>query len=94
MGGGTLARFRAEAEVVASLQHPNIVQVHAVGEHSGAAFFSMEFCAGGSLAHQLKGAPLAPAAAAALAEVLARAMHAAHRAGVVHRDLEAGPTYC
>ena len=89
-GGDALVRFRTEAEVVAGLQHPNIVQVHAVGEHNGAAFFSMEFCAGGSLARQLKGAPLAPAAAAALAEVLARAMHAAHRAGVVHRDLKPG----
>src|SRR6266436_2751750 len=40
-----LARFRTEAEAVARLQHPNIVQVFDVGEHDGLPFFSLEFCA-------------------------------------------------
>jgi serine/threonine-protein kinase len=44
-----LARFRTEAEAVARLQHPNIVQIHEVGEHNGWPFFSLEFCPGGSL---------------------------------------------
>jgi WD40 repeat protein len=83
-----LSRFRAEAEAVARLQHPNIVQVHEVGEHRGLPFFSLEFCAGGSLAQRLDGPPLEPGQAAGLVEVLARAVHHAHQNGVVHRDLK------
>lgn len=83
-----VARFRAEAEAVARLQHPNIVQVHEVGEHEGRPFLSLEFCAGGSLDRKLAGTPLPPLEAAALVETLARAVHAAHEAHVVHRDLK------
>jgi serine/threonine-protein kinase len=83
-----LARFRAEAEAVARLQHPNIVQVYEVGEHDGLPFFALEFCAGGSLARRLDGQPLPAAQAAELVEALARAMAAAHRAAVIHRDLK------
>jgi serine/threonine protein kinase len=43
------ARFRTEARAVARLQHPHIVQVFEVGEHQGQPYFSLEFCAGGSL---------------------------------------------
>ncbi len=81
-------RFRTEAEAVARLQHPNIVQVHEVGEHDGRPFFSMEFCPGGGLDHKLGGTPLPPAEAARLVETLARAVEAAHRRNVVHRDLK------
>ncbi len=45
-----LARFRSEAEAVAQLQHPNIVQIYEAGEHEGYPFFSLEFCGGGSRA--------------------------------------------
>ncbi len=82
------ARFQAEAEAVARLQHPNIVQVHEVGECDGRPFFSMEFCAGGSLATRLAGTPLPISEAAALVETLARAVQHAHQHGVVHRDLK------
>jgi hypothetical protein len=85
-----LVRFRTEAEAIARLQHPNIVQVHEVGEHEGRPFFSMEFFPGGSLEKKLAGTPLPPPEAARLAEVLARAMHAAHRQQVIHRDLKPG----
>jgi eukaryotic-like serine/threonine-protein kinase len=81
-------RFRAEAEALARLQHPGIVQVYEVGEHEGRPFFSLEFCAGGSLANKLAGGPLPPAEAAALVEAVARAVGVAHRAGIVHRDLK------
>jgi serine/threonine-protein kinase len=81
-------RFRQEALAVARLQHPNLVQVFEVGLHDGLPFFSLEFVAGGSLADRLQAHPLEPRAAAALVEVLARAMAYAHQRGVVHRDLK------
>jgi serine/threonine-protein kinase len=83
-----LARFRTEAESIARLQHPNIVQVFEVGEHREMPFFSLEFCGGGSLAKKLAGTPLQPAEAAALVQTLARAMQAAHDKEVIHRDLK------
>ena len=82
------ARFRTEAEAIARLQHPGIVQVFEVGEHDGMPFFSLEFCAGGSLADKLDGTPLPPQEAARLVEELARAVQAAHDKGIVHRDLK------
>jgi len=83
-----LGRFLAEAEVVARLQHPHIIQIHTIGEHQGRPYFSLEFAGGGSLARRLAEGPLAAKAAAELAETLARAVHAAHRGGIVHRDLK------
>jgi hypothetical protein len=83
-----LSRFRGEAEAVARLQHPNIVQVYEVGEHGGLPFFSLEFCPGGSLAQRLGGPPLEPSRAAEVVAVLARAVHHAHLNGIVHRDLK------
>jgi WD40 repeat protein/Flp pilus assembly protein TadD/tRNA A-37 threonylcarbamoyl transferase component Bud32 len=87
-GADDLARFRTEAEAIARLQHPNIVQIHEVGEHEGKPFFSLEFCPGGSLDRRLAGTPLKPKAAARLIQTLARAMQAAHDKGVIHRDLK------
>jgi Protein kinase domain/Cache domain len=83
-----LARFRKEAETIARLQHPNIVQIHEVGEHDGRPFFSLELCSGGSLERKLNGTPLPPQEAAALVETLARAMAAAHQKDIIHRDLK------
>src|SRR5262249_9544231 len=80
--------FRTEAEAVARLQHPNIVQIHEVGDHGGLPYFTLEFCPGGSLERKLAGAPLPPAEAAALTEALTRALQAAHAKGVIHRDLK------
>jgi tetratricopeptide (TPR) repeat protein len=87
-GAAELARFQAEAEAVARLQHPGIVQIHETGVHDGLPYFSLEFCSGGSLDRKLQGTPLPPAAAARLIELLAQALQAAHDKGILHRDLK------
>jgi tetratricopeptide (TPR) repeat protein len=84
------ARFRAEAEAVARLQHPNIVQIHEVGDADGQPFIALEYVAGGSLAERLAGKPLPPRDAARLIATLAEAMHLAHSRNLVHRDLKPG----
>ncbi len=84
----SLARFRAEAEAVARLRHPGIVQIHEIGEANGLPYFSLELVDGGSLDRQLAGTPLPPEQAAHLAELLARAVAHAHQQGIVHRDLK------
>jgi hypothetical protein len=89
-GAEELARFQAEAEAIARLHHPNIVQIHEVGEHNGRPFFSLEYCPSGNLARKLAGTPLPPREAAALIEQLARAVEAAHQRQVIHRDLKPG----
>jgi tetratricopeptide (TPR) repeat protein len=81
-------RFRTEAQAIARLQHPHIVQIFEVGEHQGLPFFSLELCPHGSLADYLAGTPLEPGEAASLVRDLAGAMAAAHRERVVHRDLK------
>src|SRR5262249_55196318 len=85
-----LARFLAEAQAVARLQHPNIVGVYEIGEKDGLPFFSLEFVPGGTLAKRLAGTPLPPRDAARLTVTLAGAVQAAHEAGIVHRDLKPG----
>jgi eukaryotic-like serine/threonine-protein kinase len=82
------ARFQVEAEAVASLQHPNIVQVYEVGEYDFCPYLAMEFVDGGNLYEYLAGEPPPPPAAAELVETLARAIHRAHQRGIVHRDLK------
>jgi serine/threonine protein kinase len=81
-------RFRTEAEAVAQLQHPNIVQIYEVGEQAGCPYLALEFVGGGSLAQHLNGKPLAPRRAAELVLDLARAVQHAHEHGIVHRDLK------
>jgi WD40 repeat protein/serine/threonine protein kinase len=87
-GQAELERFRVEAEAVASLQHPHIVQVFEVGEHDGHPFLSLELCPLGSLEQKLNGTPLPAPEAGALVRVLANAVQAAHHAGIIHRDLK------
>lgn len=59
-GPHELARFRIEAEAVARLQHPNIVQIHEVGEADGHPYCALEFVEGGDLASRLDGKPAPP----------------------------------
>ncbi len=84
----SLGRFLAEAEAVARLQHPHVVQVFSWGEHDGLPYLVMEYVSGGGLDRRIAGQPQPPSDAARLVMLLARAVHAAHRAGVVHRDLK------
>ena len=81
-------RFLREAEAVAGLRHPNIVQVHDMGDQDGQPYFTMEFVEGGNLAQKLAGTPQPPRQAAALLATLAEAVQAAHQSGIVHRDLK------
>jgi serine/threonine-protein kinase len=83
-----MARFRTEAEAVARLRHPHVVQIHDFGAHGGRLYFTMEYLDGGTLARRLRGGPLPPRQAAEWVQALAGAMHAAHEQNVVHRDLK------
>lgn len=87
-GSDEMVRFRAEAESVARLQHPNIVQVFEIGEHEGRPFFSLELVQGGALKQRLRETPPTASAAAQLVETLARAIGFAHQRGIIHRDLK------
>jgi serine/threonine protein kinase len=90
LGSEAYVRFKAEAQVVARLKHPNIVPIYDVGIHQGRPYFALEFVDGGTLAQQIAGQPQPARQAAALVETLARAMDYAHQAGIVHRDLKPG----
>ena len=83
-----LSRFNIEAEAVARLQHPNIVQIYEVGEQEGLPFFSLEFVNGGPLDKKIAGMPQSAAESAQMTEAMARAMHFAHEQGIAHRDLK------
>jgi len=83
-----LARFRAEAESAARLEHPSIITVHEVGEHDGQAYFSMKYVEGQTLAGLLSDGPLPPRLAAQYVSTIARAVHHAHQQGILHRDLK------
>src|SRR5262249_33617107 len=85
---GRLERFRREAEAVARLKHPHIVQVHAWGEHRGQPYFALELIEGKSLARAVGDGPWPPRRAAELVALLAGAVHHAHQRGILHRDLK------
>jgi WD40 repeat protein/tRNA A-37 threonylcarbamoyl transferase component Bud32 len=89
-GPAERTRFLAEGEAVARLAHPNIVQVHEVGEHQGQPYLTLEYVEGGSLAGRLAGEPWPARQAAGLVRTLAEAVEHAHRHGVIHRDLAPG----
>ncbi len=82
-------RFRVEVRSLAKLDHPNIVRVYAVELDGREPYFTMEYVDGRGLDKRLAAdGPLPPAEAARVVEAVARAVHAAHAAGVVHRDLK------
>ena len=83
-----VARFVTEAEAIARLQHPSIVQIRHIGDADGLPFLELEYLAGGSLDRQLDGTPWPATRAAQLAEQVALGIAEAHRQGIVHRDLK------
>src|SRR5438105_923840 len=87
-GPEEVERFLAEARAAAKLHHPNIVQVHEIGEHKGLPYLALEYIPGGSLAERWRQKKPTAAEVAGVVEVLARGMHAAHTHGIIHRDLK------
>ena len=83
-----LARFQAEAEAVARLHHPNIVQIYDYGEHDGMPYLALELVDGSSLATTPGGNSRTAREAAEIVVTLARAVQFAHEQGIVHRDLK------
>ncbi|MBI2480937.1 MAG: serine/threonine protein kinase, partial [Planctomycetia bacterium] len=83
-----LARFKTEAESLAQIQHPHIVQVFEIGDVDGTPFLTMEFVAGRTLAEAILSGGFTPTQSARWVELLARAMWSAHQCGVLHRDLK------
>src|SRR5262249_20760509 len=83
-----LERFFREARAIATLSHPNIVQVHDVSEREGRPYFTMELVEGGTLAQKLGGTPQPAEKAAELVACIAGAVDLAHKRGIVHRDLK------
>jgi serine/threonine protein kinase/lipoprotein NlpI len=81
-------RFSIEAEAVARLRHPNILQIYDIGAAENLPFVSLELLEGGSLADRLEGTPQPGRPSAELLATLAMAIEAAHQAGIVHRDLK------
>jgi serine/threonine-protein kinase len=82
-------RLLREAQIAASIDHPNVVDIYDVGEHQGGLFLVMEYLRGRNLADVLaERGRLDPEELITLMVPAMRGVHAAHRAGVVHRDLK------
>jgi eukaryotic-like serine/threonine-protein kinase len=84
----TKIRFLTEAEAIARLTHPNVVQIHEIGEHQGRPFLALEYVAGGGLEKRVGVADMTEREAARLVEKIARAVHYTHQNGILHRDLK------
>jgi len=83
-----IERFLEEARATASLNHPHIVTLHAVGEHDGRPYLALEYIDGESLRARLRGGPLPMREALRYCRAVAEAIAEAHRRGLVHADLK------
>ena len=81
-------RFSTEAEAIAALRHPNILQIYDIGEANGLPYVALELLEGGSLEDRLAGTPQPGAFAAELLATLGAAVELAHKADIIHRDLK------
>ena len=89
--GGFRERFLRESELAASLDHPNVIPIHDAGEADGVLFIAMRYVEGSDLAKRLaKHGWLDPAEAVSILERVADALDAAHKRGLVHRDVKPG----
>lgn len=83
------ARFEREAQLIANLQHPNIVAVYDFGDIGNLTYLVMQYVGGGTLRDQLRGGhALEPREAILYCQQMARALHHAHQRGIVHRDVK------
>jgi len=82
------ARFRHEAQAIAQMRHPNIVNVYDFGEHDGVPYMIIEFVPGGSLANKLSNGPLDTPTALKYLRGIAAGLDHAHGLGIVHRDVK------
>src|SRR5437870_5489169 len=83
-----VARFRLEAQVLASLNHPHIAAIYGLEEASGAQFLVLELVEGDTLAQRIGRGPVPLQEALAIARQIADALEAAHEKGIIHRDLK------
>jgi len=92
--GESLRRFQQEANTVASLNHPNIVQVYDVGSaEDGSPFLVMELLEGESLRTRMDSKPMPLRKVTEISAQLARSLGAAHAKGIIHRDLKPENVY-
>src|SRR2546430_3069617 len=83
-----VSRFQREAEVLASLNHPNIAAIYDVQEASGTRYLVLELVGGETLAERIQRGPIPISEALHIAMSICEALEAAHEKGVVHRDLK------
>ena len=82
------ARFRREAQAIAQLRHPNVLNVFDFGEYEGTPYMIVEYVSGGSLAPRVKSGPVERTAAISYLRGIAEALDYAHKHGIVHRDVK------
>ena len=86
--GDRLARFQREAEVLASLNHPNIAIIHGLEKSEGITALVMELVEGPTLADRIVAGPMPIDETLGIAKQIAEALEAAHEQGIIHRDLK------